>query len=337
MSMVCPQCSSSFEQRLQCPTCGVRLLFQARRSQPGDSGVFGGPQWQQTPWGRILVGLLLAQGLYHGLWQLCLAGLSVADTAVWTTLSGLVLAQGLQGLGLLVGGAMAGAGQRRGILFGTVVGVWNGMVFVLLLQINKEPVTQMALYGIPTLHTAFGAMGGWLGRLIWKPLPSLHLAGMDSGKGPRIRVPGIAKPWALSGPVSWGRVMAGAAVAVGGATWANVILEFVLEASEGKLKIESQLQAQLVSWEIIGLAVLVGSGLAGATTANGMKQGLFVGCFSCAALLALQMGNPKATLEKLVFITLLTLGLSLAGGWFGGQLFPPVVGSRRNKVWTAQA
>src|SRR5207249_5010482 len=102
------------------------------------SGVHGRPgeggMWQ-TPWGRILVGLLLAQGLYQGLRQLCTAGLLVAgeDAAgdVWATLLGLVLLQGLQGLGLLAGGALAGAGQRRGAFFGMFVGLWSGVVFIL--------------------------------------------------------------------------------------------------------------------------------------------------------------------------------------------------------------
>src|SRR5262249_15604951 len=125
MSMVCPQCNGSFNQRLNCPMCGVRLLYQAGRQAPG-----GGPgqsgQWQNTPWGRILVGLLLAQGLYYGLRQLCDAGMLVAsdDTShgIWKTLFGLILLQGLQALGLLVGGIFAGSGQRRGLLLGTVVG-----------------------------------------------------------------------------------------------------------------------------------------------------------------------------------------------------------------------
>ena len=108
MAMVCPQCQGAFSQRLQCPTCGVRLEYQAMRRAAG-----GGPErlrtWQQAPWARIFIGLLLAQGLYYGLLHLCKAGLLVvSDQAardVWVTLSGLLLLQALQLLGLLVGGA----------------------------------------------------------------------------------------------------------------------------------------------------------------------------------------------------------------------------------------
>src|SRR5713226_8369307 len=107
MAMVCPQCSGSFEQQLDCPACGVRLLYQVKWG--------GEDQWQQTPWGRIIVGLLLAQGLTHGLQMFTKAWLLVNDEsfsqALWTTSWGVVLLLGLQGIGLLIGGIITGAGQ----------------------------------------------------------------------------------------------------------------------------------------------------------------------------------------------------------------------------------
>ena len=88
MAMVCPQCNRSYQQRLQCPGCDVRLLYQAsKRGQTGDDQR---SQWQQSPWGRMVVGLLLAQGLYYGLRQLYTAGVLVTGDAaahdVWSTL-----------------------------------------------------------------------------------------------------------------------------------------------------------------------------------------------------------------------------------------------------------
>jgi hypothetical protein len=61
--------------------------------------------------------------------------LAMSDDAsrdVWKTLFGLILLQALQSFGLLVGGVFAGAGQRRGMLLGTVVCVWNCIVFIAL-------------------------------------------------------------------------------------------------------------------------------------------------------------------------------------------------------------
>ena len=99
MSMVCPKCNGAFEQRWQCPTCGVRLAYQSGpRPILGDVGQ--GSPWGQTPWGRILVGVVLSQGLYYGLRQFATAGLlATGDEAargVWSTLCGLVVLQAIQ-------------------------------------------------------------------------------------------------------------------------------------------------------------------------------------------------------------------------------------------------
>src|SRR5438552_1193457 len=119
MSMVCPQCNRSFEQRIECPDCGVRLLFHAhlgKSRQPLEHAEES--TWQQTPWGRMAIGLVLAQGLGYGMQQLLTAGIlaSGEEPSVWATLLGIVFLQGLQGLSLIIGGALCGAGRERGVL-----------------------------------------------------------------------------------------------------------------------------------------------------------------------------------------------------------------------------
>jgi hypothetical protein len=329
MAMVCPQCNGFFEQRWHCPSCGVRLLYQSHQTRPqrGPNSGGDGGHWQQTPWGRICIGLLLAQGLYYGLRQLCTAGLLATseDGAgdVWNTLFGLIFIQGLQGVGLLVGGMLTGAGRRQGAFYGAVVGVWNGVISIVVASQTSMALTPVALYGQPILQTAFGAIGGLLGSLIWRPLPRLTIPG-DS-RPARLLVPSSRKSSLLSGPVSWWRILAGIAVAVGGSLWANVILELVMEGSEGRLSIDSHLQATLVTWEIVALALLGGGALAGATSANGIKQGLLVGLGVAVVSAGIRMGAANMQVEPIVFSTFAALALGLVGGWFGHQLFPPIM------------
>lgn len=326
MAMVCPQCNVAFDQRLQCPSCSVRLLYQHSQQLNGTGAVESGSRWQQTPWGRILVGLLLAQGLYYGLRHLCTAGILAAGDPsannVWTTLYGLIFLQGLQAVGLLVGGALAGAGKRQGIIFGAVVGIWNGVISILLQPDHFHTQTAVTLYGQPILQTAFGAVGGFLGTMIWKPLPSISILVPPRTKG--VAPPRSSGPSLFTGPIVWGRALAGTAVAVGGTIWANVILEMVLEASEGKLTINTHLQAQLVTWEITALAILFGSALAGASTLNGLKQGLFVGLAATSILAGIRMGSQPLSVDNLVFTAAMTVAVALVGGWFGCSLFPPL-------------
>ena len=79
MSMVCPECHGSFDQTLQCPTCNVRLQYRSGGRSAGAAPAAGQGQWQNTPWGRIVVGILLSQGLGHGLQMLCTAGVLAAS------------------------------------------------------------------------------------------------------------------------------------------------------------------------------------------------------------------------------------------------------------------
>jgi hypothetical protein len=131
--------------------------------------------------------------------------------------------------------------------------------------------------------------------------------------------------------VAWVRVLAGIAVAVSGAIWTKFILKLVLDAGHGTLKLDSQLQAQLVTWEIFALGMLAGGGLAGATTRNGLKQGLVVGIGTSAALVCFHLVNQTAFLEQLLLTVGSTMSLTVAGAWFGGELFPPIL-QRPRKV-----
>src|SRR5687767_1402131 len=95
MSMVCPQCQQVSEQQLLCAGCGCRMVFQTPDPLADSAPDRDGSQWQHSPWGKILIGVLLAQGLSYGLEQLITAGLRAraddeASLNVWGTLLGLV-------------------------------------------------------------------------------------------------------------------------------------------------------------------------------------------------------------------------------------------------------
>lgn len=336
MAMVCPQCKNSYEQQLQCPACGVRLLFQAQlpitastAAEPEEGG------WQKTPWGRLVAGLLLAQGLSYGMKLFLTAGFlaSGEDAAqtVWQTLFGILLLHGVMGFSLVVGGALVGAGQAKGALYGILLGLVNCIVALVTQQGKGEPLGLMTFYGQPIMHMAFGGLGGMLGSWIWRPVPTVALPPGSSAPLRGISTGALTTLACLAGPVAWARVLMGTAVVVGGVVWSNAILEWVLEASQGSLNISTHLQAKLINWEITAIAALFGAGLAGATTFNSMKQGLCVGLIAGVILLGIYLGSPKAVLESTVLTIISVAVLSLAGGWFGGQMFPPVLSTGRRR------
>ena len=141
----------------------------------------------------------------------------------------------------------------------------------------------------------------------------------------------MKRPSWFAGPAAWGRIVAGTSLAVGGTLWANVILELLLEASDGNLSISTQLQAKLVTWEVTALAMLVGSAVAGSCRINSLKQGLYVGLASGIVLIGFRLStNPSAWFDA--FLTFFScLCLALAGSWFGGSLFPPLISVRKRK------
>jgi hypothetical protein len=335
MSMVCPQCHGSFSQRLQCPACRVRLEYRAGTPRPAAEDHHA---WQQTPWGRILIGLLLAQGLYHGLWHLGKAGAMAFDGAAsrdfWETLAGLVMLQSLQAVGLLAGGALAGASQRQGAVYGALVGLANGLVSVALLGATGHVYTPFLCYGQPLLHAAFGAVGGFVGLLIWRPLTPVASTGpVVAGK--HAPPPRRKRSSVLGGSIAWFRVLAGSGVALGGALWASAILDLVLAAGEGTLSIDSHFQAHVLTWEITILALLAGGVWAGATTANGLKQGLCVGAATVSVLVGVRLSGRSIHMDTLAATVVTALAFCALGGWFGGQLFPPLGDYVRRKIFGA--
>jgi len=298
-----------------------------------DSGTSAGKDdyCEQTAWSRLFAGLLLAQGLAYGSQHLCTAGFLASTDGnhfEWATLWGLVLLHILQGMSLLIGAGLTGAGQRQGMLFGGLIGLVHGLIFLIVQGENSESLSLVAVCGQPILFAAIGTLGGRIGMLIWKPMPVLQLGGLPEN-APKVPWNALSFLQYFEGPVSFGRVVVGMLVVVIGVVWSNLILSIIIGASGGSLVLSTHLQDRLLLFEISALATLAGSGLAGATTWNGLKQGLCVGMASSVILVGIQLGSPKAVLETTLFMIISTMFLSLAGGWFGGQLFPPVAQRRR--------
>ena len=331
------KCESTFAKALQCPSCQVRLQYQMgpRLGGSGGASTAGSEpsRWQHTPWGRIFIGLLLTQGLSYGLQLLCTAGLLATDEeapkAVWATLLGLVLLQAFQGISLIIGGALAGAGQFRGFFLGPLLGLAHTAVWMLVQVFQHQPVTMVNLYAQLLLPLAFGALGGLLGSIIWRPLPivTVPLAATPKSKD-KVPVPGLK---VLKGPIAWGRAAAGTIIVMAGLFWPKFILDFLVNASKGQLTLQSQMQAQLITWEIIGLITLFGAALAGATTRNGLKQGMCVGLVASILIIGSHLGSRTVVLEQTIILVITLFTLTLIGAWFGGQLFPPLQDYRRRR------
>jgi hypothetical protein len=329
MPMICPKCNRAYEQQLQCPTCDARLLYHAQLQSNVELSPSSEPSWQHTPWGRILVAAVVSQGLAQGLQLFFVAGLQASGDAAglgdWNNPFHVILIQTLHAFCLVLGGIMAGAGLRRGVFFGSVVGFLHGLIALGIRQWQGDLLPEVSLCAVPALHMAFGAVGGLVGSLIWRPLPTVQpvLLPVADQTLRGSFMPGRAVSL-FAGKVAWVRVLLGTGLAVSGVWWSAAILRFTLENAPTRLTVESASQFAMFTWEIAGLATFVGAAFAGATTTNGFKQGLCVGLAAAVVLTGLHLSRVNPDLDRAVIIATSTLILSAGGGWFGGQLFPKI-------------
>jgi len=312
------------------------LLYHANLRPAADATGSAEGQWQHTPWGRIVVGVVLAQGLVHGLQLFFMASLQAsgeeAGKGDWNNPVHVILVQAMHAFSLVLGGLVTGAGQRRGVFFGSVVGFLHGLITLGILQVHGEALTEVSLCALPALHMAFGAAGGLMGSLIWRPLPSVQLTIKgDPNNKPRASFAFGGGVSFLTGRVAWLRVGLGIGLVVCGVLWSSAILKFVLENAPARLSVESSTQSELITWEIAALATFLGAGLAGATTSNGLKQGLCVGLGAGVVLAGMQLAKVNPNVDRAVITAISALFLSVGGGWFGGQLFPKIYQRSRRR------
>ena len=91
------------------------------------------------------------------------------------------------------------------------------------------------------------------------------------------------------------------------------------------------MQDRLITLEIKALAILLSGVLAGSTTANGLKQGLCVGLATTVILIGIEINYVERWLQAGALTAVGSLCLSAVGGWFGSQLFPPILKVRRDR------
>jgi hypothetical protein len=332
MAMVCTRCSTSHEQALHCPTCGNALTYVEPRKR-GKSYRDLARGWQHTDFGRFLIGLGLAQGLFYGLHHLVKSVFVAVNgqplDPASMPLTELVCVQSLQLFGLLVGCVTAGVARPRAVVLGVYIAVANSILSLILRQWPAYALGTFWVYGQPFIQIVVGSFGALLSSLVWKPLTAATLPETPSRMARKLgaKRPPIMKLFA--GQLSWFRVALGTLLATAGCLAAQPALKHVLNNSD-LLSLDEYMQEVFLMWELKCVALLLGGMLAGYGTANGLKQGLAAG-IATGMVMTMALGYRHASLEMVGLSVVLAFMLAVVGGWFGGQLFPPVVARKRLK------
>ncbi|HEY8504842.1 MAG TPA: hypothetical protein VIL46_09685 [Gemmataceae bacterium] len=341
---VCPQCREMFSGRLLCPACGVQLTSTNRRSPrfaPRRLETVPPPERPGGVFARLLIGLLVAQGLYYGLRRIVSAGLLASGLpgGWWEGSAGVVTAQVFQGAGLLAGALVAAGGHPRGVAIGTCLGVFNAVTFLLPALARGESFARSFAYDQPLLQLLLGTLAGAVAVRVWRPFPE-PTAGEWEGEAAPELVVSRAPP-----RVNWLRLILGTALAAAGSIWAEEAQEFLMTEGSGLFRGGSLAQSQFVTWQIATLAVVAGAAWAAAGSRAGPLHGFLTGAAAAATLIAVHLargaeefpayqfwfdllGVPTAgglaPRDLLVYVGGSTVAVGCLGGWLGGQLFPPM-------------
>ena len=327
MAAVCSMCSAPLDNKAKCLRCGY------------DNGATGrsGPRWLNTTPGRLFIGLIVSQGLFYALERLftglLLASQGGTSEEVWSNPNNIGWLQLAQLVAVLIGGILAGGGQQNAVTLGAIVGAWNGVLSLLFQQLPPEQLGPVALYSAPVVHAVVALMGAVIGSRIWRPVVTVETTPILGTVAKKAAPP---KPM-LAGRIAWVRVALGIALAVAGYLYADVVFEKILHWSGGKTGHETSFQDTLIIWELRVLSVVLGGLFAGVITTNGFKQGLLVALGTSVILMGEQMSRPGDLLEAWLIVLLTSFTAAIAGGWFGGALFPPVANYKRRVAASAQA
>ncbi len=331
MAMVCIRCSTTHEQALHCPTCGNPLTYVESRKPRRNYAEFA-RGWQHTDWGRFLIGVGLAQGLFYGLYHLVKSLYRAVTGQPFSPetmpFEELVCTTIIQLIGLLAGSFIAGVARRQAAVLGVYIAVANSILSLLLGQWSAYAYATHWVYAQPFVQIVFGATASLISSFIWKPLAVATLPESPSRMAKKL---GVKRPRVLKllgGQVSWVRVALGGVVGVAGCLGAPAMQKWIL--NNDVLAFDLSVEETVLLWEMRALAMLLGGMLAGVGTSNGLKQGLITGII-IGALLNISLAMRHTAVEYVGASMAMSFGLATLGAWFASQLFPPLASRKRAK------
>jgi hypothetical protein len=348
MLLFCPACQAPFPNASRCPRCGGLLLMphEVAPDKKPRTAAEAAPV-RPTLVGRVLVGTALGIGGYLALRRLVIGAVLAVDSDPnqwWISSTGLIADQSLQGMAVVFGALIAGAGQSKGSTTGGIVAAVCGLLFLGYDLAGGADPKNLSLYLQPAVLVALGLLGGLLAAMVWSPPPQFILGLPGAGKLSSLQLNEVADS-VRKRPTSWPRVLIGATVMVVGITVADD-LRMNVQRYSGGLFHSSPREAHFITWQLALLLGLGGAMLAGADTGVGTRHGLYAGIVAGLGLYGLSaqrgiehlfppvkfwltklsvpleaINAPETAAAIIASVVLLGIG----GGWMGGALWQPIV------------
>ena len=354
MQLFCPNCSGMYSGSDLCPGCGSRLIspseafaLSADRVPPPPKPV------RPTIAGRILVGTIVAAGLFVGLREWAMAGLRAAGQLsddFWLTTAGVGTAFGLRAVAVAVGGALAGAGRPSGYGTGAAAGVLTGAAFLLVDSAIGVPIRPLEV-GLMIALMVVAAVAGAVGSSTWPGPSDVPVSIRESSQGSSLlRLAAGEGQSEIQRPTHWVRLMIATVIGTAGIVAAESIRLGLRTVAGGTFDLGNPATYVFVDLEIAILIVAFAAMAAGATTGSGLRHGVIFGVLLAAAVVGMSVtrGEPypavhgllaslglpvsSSVSESVLATAAGVFGLGVAGGTLGGAVLPPLGrGERRSR------
>jgi hypothetical protein len=300
---------------------------------------------QPTAAGRVVVGTVLAMGLYLATRKL-VTGLVLATEpdpgGWWLSVKGLSAVYALQSLAVVFGAVLAAAGRSSGYPLGAAVGFACGGLLLGHELLGGAPARDLVLYMQLPVLGMIGLVAGAAGSRVWCAAPKVDVPVPNPSKLSSLCL--LEQTERERGrPTEVLRILAGVAIMVAGVAVADQFRLYAQRYSGGLLRVQSLAQGEFITWQLAVFAVLLGGVVAGAGTGAGVRHGLLTGMLGGVAILGLCLKTgsalapvefwlgwlsldelPLTNLSVVVGIAGSVLLAGLVGGWLGGALFLPL-------------
>lgn len=347
MQLFCPSCQAAFPGTQRCPRCGGLLLLPQEAAEAAYARPRAElpPPIQTTPTGRVVVGAVLALGLYLGLRKLAIGAVLAASPdpdAWWSSFEGLLAACSAQGLAVLFGAVVAAAGRAVGFAFGAAVGGLCGTLFLGAELLAGAPPRDLVLYVQLAVLVLVGGIAGMIAARVWGAVPVLDLPVSNRNRLSSSRF-AVEPPPSDAPPTAWARVLVGAMIMLVALAAADQVRTGAERVTEGALHVNSVGQGRFLTWQIAVFGILTGGAVAGAATGAGVRHGFMTGMIGGFGAVGLAAARGEQLPPVRYWLSKLALGeaaandpavlaaavggvalFGLVGGWLGGSLFQPL-------------
>ncbi len=293
--------------------------------------------WSQSLIIRVMLGLLVAAGVTLMLMrasELILTMNGPLDQ-FWKSITGFILWQGLEVVGVFLGAMIAVAGRNEMLTVGILLGITVGFLTLIIVPTNPE-ISQSLYFAMPAWFTVAGALGAWIGESLWHPqyrksikMVSSRTLTQEQQESNATQVLRQAVLGLIFAHIRWIRVILAVVVILPTLWYTHQVVSWLfIKLGLTAWVTEVGLQKAWVETMIKIIIIMLAAAMTGAGTSHGIAHGFWTGVI-CGVLDLLQRVFfppeeglvPNAILWEVGWVFL----LCVAAGGFGALIIPPIM------------